>query len=53
MAIFTKNLPRIGRIWPYSCEIRRGWDEYSYIYVKPTGDWTNMAIFMQNPPGLG
>ena len=32
---------------------RRGWDEYGHIYAKPAGDWTNMAIFMQNLPGIG
>ena len=32
MAIFTQNLPRIGRIWPYSRETRRGWDKYGYSY---------------------
>ena len=32
---------------------RRGWDEYSHIHAKPAGDWTNMAIFTQNPPRIG
>ena len=32
MAIFTQNLPRMGRIWPYLCKTRRGWDEYGYSY---------------------
>ena len=45
MAIFTQNPPRIGRIWPYSRETRRGWDEYGHIYAKPAEDSMNMAIF--------
>ena len=32
MAISTQNSPRMGRIWPYLCETRRGWDEYGYSY---------------------
>ena len=32
MAIFTQNSPRIGRIWPYLCKTRRGWDEYGHSY---------------------
>ena len=32
MAIFTQNPPRIGRIWPYLCKTRRGWDEYGHSY---------------------
>ena len=32
---------------------RRGWDEYGHIHPKPAGDGTNMAIFTQNPPGMG
>ena len=32
MAIFTQNPPRIGQIWPYSRETRRGWDEYGHSY---------------------
>ena len=31
---------------------RRGFDEYGHIYAKPAGDGTNMAISMQNPPGI-
>ena len=34
-------------------ETRRGWDEYGHIYVKPAGNWTNMAISTQNPPRIG
>ena len=32
---------------------RRGLDRYGHIHAKPAGDWTNMAIFMQNPPRIG
>ena len=32
---------------------RRGFDEYGHIHAKPAEDWTNMAIFTQNPPGMG
>ena len=32
---------------------RRGLDEYGHIYAKPAGDGMNMAIFTQNPPGMG
>ena len=32
MGIFTQNSPRIGRIWPYLCKTRRGWDEYGHSY---------------------
>ena len=32
---------------------RRGWDEYGHIYAKPAEDSMNMAISMQNPPGMG
>ena len=32
---------------------RRGFDEYGHIYAKPAEDGTNMAIFTQNPPGMG
>jgi len=32
---------------------RRGWDEYGHIHAKPAGDSMNMAIFTQNPPGIG
>ena len=53
MAIFTQNPPRIGRIWPYSRETRREWDEYGHIYEKPAKDGMNMAISMQKPPGMG
>ena len=53
MAIFTKNPPRIGRIWPYLPKTRRGLDEYGHIHRKPGGDRTNMAIFTENPPGMG
>ena len=53
MVIFTRNLPGIGRIWPFSCKTRRGWDEYGHIRAKPAGDGMNMAIFTQNLPGMG
>ncbi len=32
MAIFARNSPGMGRIWPYSRETRRGWDEYGHSY---------------------
>ena len=32
---------------------RRGLDEYDHIYRKPAEDWTNMAIFTENPAGIG
>ena len=32
---------------------RRGLDEYGHIYRKPGGDWTNMAIFTENPARIG
>ncbi|ETK05286.1 hypothetical protein T229_04420 [Tannerella sp. oral taxon BU063 isolate Cell 5] len=32
MAIFTQNPPGMGRIWPYSRETRRGWNEYGHSY---------------------
>ena len=32
MAIFTQNSPRMGQIWPYLCETRRGSDEYGHSY---------------------
>ena len=32
---------------------RRGFDEYSHIHAKPAEDSMNMAIFAQNPPGMG
>ena len=32
MVIFTQNLPKIGQIWPFSRETRRGWDEYGHSY---------------------
>ena len=32
---------------------RRELDEYGHIHVKLAGDRTNMAIFTQNPPGMG
>ena len=32
---------------------RRGLDKYGHIHRKPGGYWTNMAIFTQNPPGIG
>ena len=53
MAISTENPARIGRIWPYLPKTRRGLDEYGHIYRKPGEDWTNMAIFTENPAGIG
>ena len=53
MAIFTQNLPRIGRIWPYLRETRRGSDEYGHFHAKPAEDRTNMTISVQNPSGMG
>ena len=32
MALFTQNPPGMGRIWPYLCKTRRGWDEYGHSY---------------------
>ena len=32
---------------------RRGLDEYGHIYRKPGEDWTDMAIFTENPAGIG
>ena len=32
MAISMRNPPRMGRIWPYSCKTRRGFDEYGHSY---------------------
>ena len=32
---------------------RRGLDEYGHIHRKPAEDWTNMAIFTENPPRIG
>ena len=52
IAIFARNPPGMGWIWPYSRKTRRGWDEYGHIHAKPAGDGTNMAIFTQNPPGI-
>ena len=32
IAIFTRNPPRMGRVWPFSRKTRRGWDEYGHSY---------------------
>ena len=32
---------------------RRVWDEYGHFHAKPAEDGTDMAIFTQNPPGIG
>ena len=32
---------------------RRGLDENGHIHRKPGGDWTNMAISIENPAGIG
>ena len=53
MTIFTENPPRIGRIWPYLRETRRGLDEYSHIHRKPAEDGMNMVISTKNPAGMG
>ena len=53
MAISIENPPRIGRKWPYSSKTRRGLDENGHIYRKPAEDWTKMAIFTENPAGIG
>ena len=34
-------------------ETRRGLEGYGHIHRKPGEDWTDMAIFMQNPAGMG
>ena len=53
MAIFTENPARIGWIWLYLSKTRRGWDEYDHIHRKPAEDWTDMAISIENPAGMG
>ena len=53
MAIFTENPARIEWIWPYLSKTRRGWDEYGHSYRNLAKDWTDMAIFAQNPAGIG
>ncbi len=32
MAIFARNPPRMGQIWPYLCKTHRGSDEYDHSY---------------------
>ena len=32
---------------------RQGLGEYGHIHRKPGEDWTDMAIFIQNPTGMG
>ena len=32
---------------------RRGLDGYGHFHAKPGGDWTNMAISIENPPRIG
>ena len=34
-------------------ETRRGLDEYGHFHAKPAENWTNMAIFTENPAGIG
>ena len=34
-------------------ETRRGLGEYGHIHRKPGGDGMNMAIFIENPAGMG
>ena len=53
MAIFIENPARIGWIWSYSRETRRGLDGYGHIYAKPAEDWINIAIFTENPARIG
>ena len=53
MVIFTENPTGIERIWPYSLKTRRGLDEYGQCYKKPGGDGMNIAIFTENPAGMG
>ena len=53
MAIFAENPARIGGIWQYLSKTRREWDKYGHIYRKPAKDWTDMAIFTENPAGMG
>ena len=36
-----------------SRKTRRGLDEYGYFHAKPGGNWTNMAIFTENPVRIG
>ena len=44
---------RTLKICMNASKTRQGWDEYGHIYAKPAGDGMNMAIFTQNPPGIG
>ena len=53
MAIFTENPARIGRIWSYSRETRRGLDRHGHFHAKPGGNGMDMAIFTENPAGMG
>ena len=53
MVISTKNSAGMGRIWPYSLETRRGWDEYGHIYRKPGWNGINIATAIENPAGIG
>ena len=53
MAISIENPAGIGRIWPYSPKTRQGLDEYGHIHRKPGEDWTDMAIFIENPARIG
>ena len=32
---------------------RRGLDGYGHIHRKPAEDWMDMAIFAENPAGMG
>ena len=36
-----------------SRKTRLGLDEYGHFHAKPGEDWTNMAIFTENPPRIG
>jgi len=53
MAISIENPARIGWVWSFSLKTRRGLDEYGHIHRKPGEDWTDMAIFVENPAGMG
>ena len=36
-----------------ACKTRRGLDGYGHFHQKPAEDWTDMAIFTQNPARIG
>ena len=51
MAIFTENLPRMGRIWPYLSKTRREWNEYGHICQKPDEDGINIVTAFSSLAG--